>query len=829
MSSLIGQTLDHYRIDREIGQGGMGLIYQATDLQLQRPVAIKVMHSNLATHQQFRQRFTQEARAASSLENHPHIVRVLDFNPTHLYIVMELITGGSLRDYLNRMAPMAVLVSFTESLELVGQIADALDYAHQHGMTHRDVKPENILLKPNASPQGRLPYQAMLTDFGLAKLSESVAFSLTGAKPMGTFPYMAPEFFQALPVDGRADIYALGVVLYEMTVGRLPFKPQNVMEAYRMHTSESAPPPSTFRPEYPKALSQVVMKCLAKRPDDRYDTAKKLVNVLRRLQLDLNTDSVTETHMDTLKTQAGSMPKPRPLSRSPLLPAAPDEDSIVLQAEGQSARIIPISKQIMVIGRDPGSDIVLPDPFISRSHAILERSADGAYWIKDLRSTNHSVLGETPLRADIPETWTFGQTLQIGAYVLRLEPGSKRKTFELALPNNIVLIPATDHEEENLATDAVKDNKPPPRVLRKNAEMDIQPIRISMSPIHARVTPAESVEVKVTIANYGPTPDKVTVDVRGVPGSWAVVSPSEILLEPNQHASATVHFTPPDHWSSSAGRHTYTLRVHSSNQQMEVELITGVLHIADLYRLSTELHPKRVYGSGITSLALTNLGNAPVNLTIQVTEPENELQIDPSKLQASITPGQTETLQIMVQPLPDTLVHGGKLFTYDIRIQAEHGDFTALKGELLALADFIGHKAGLTSDFVPSEPFESLPPLVRVSSLNSISQERKGCFTAWLVGYTAVGWLMFVILLSASLLLRRPENALSQYAGVFMLSLPVLWMFIAGYALLLVQAWRRRRWAAYGLVYVSLVAIPLGTFAALIGWLLIRNHRRMFS
>src|SRR5690242_529745 len=158
------EMIDHYRIDNMLGQGGMGVVYQATDTNLQRPVAIKVMHPHLALQPEFRQRFLQEARAAASLD-HPNIIRVFDsgFRDQELFMVMELIPGGSLRDYLQHLRLRRTYLDLSEVADLTAQVARALEYAHQRGMIHRDVKPDNVLLKP-VIRDGVTSFQAVLTD-----------------------------------------------------------------------------------------------------------------------------------------------------------------------------------------------------------------------------------------------------------------------------------------------------------------------------------------------------------------------------------------------------------------------------------------------------------------------------------------------------------------------------------------------------------------------------------------------------------------------------------------------------------------------------------------
>jgi serine/threonine protein kinase len=278
------QQIENYRIDAVISEGGMGAIYRATDVNLMRPVAVKVMHSDLAADPSFQERFLQEARAAARLD-HPSIVRIYHFGREAdlLYIAMELVDGLSLGAYIRQLARLNQVVRLEETLTLIAQAADALGYAHRQGIIHRDVKPDNILVKRLDRPD-RLsdpPLRAMLTDFGLAKLMEAEGETQAGLM-MGTLPYMSPEQVLDRPVDGRSDIYSLGVVLYQLATGKLPLDITTPERALQAHQYESVPTPSEAHAGVPAAIENVILRALARRPENRYQTAEELAADLRR-------------------------------------------------------------------------------------------------------------------------------------------------------------------------------------------------------------------------------------------------------------------------------------------------------------------------------------------------------------------------------------------------------------------------------------------------------------------------------------------------------------------------------------------------------------------
>jgi serine/threonine protein kinase len=261
----------------------MGTVYRAYDLNLERTVAVKLMHDHFARQPEFRARLTQEARTAAQLD-HPSIVRIYDFAnfDEGLYIAMEFIGGGSLRDHLRRIQAKTQRLPLEQSLQIGAQLADALDYAHRQGVIHRDVKPSNIILKRliRADSPGRQPFRAVLTDFGLVKLLEGDSMTESGTT-VGTPTYMSPEQCQGLPLDGRSDLYSLGVVLYELATNRLPFEFKSLSEAMATHMhGVKAPPASQIRPDVPPMIDALLANALAKEPEDRFASGKEMSDAL---------------------------------------------------------------------------------------------------------------------------------------------------------------------------------------------------------------------------------------------------------------------------------------------------------------------------------------------------------------------------------------------------------------------------------------------------------------------------------------------------------------------------------------------------------------------
>ncbi|MCE7948183.1 MAG: serine/threonine protein kinase [Chloroflexi bacterium CFX4] len=266
--TLIGQRFGQYEILSKLGTGGMAAVYRARQLNVDRFVALKVMLDHFANNTELIQRFQAEVKIAASL-SHPHIVKVFDYGQhgEMAYIVMELLTGGSLAQLITERGKLPPDLT----LRLFNQIAEALDYAHQNSVVHRDLKPANVLLDSSQN--------AFITDFGIARLINSTSLTRTGMV-MGTAAYMAPELWEGARADSRTDIYALGILLYEMLSGQTPYTAETPLQMMYQHVN-ALPPPLALDPQLSPALNALLNRALAKRRDDRFGSAKALADALR--------------------------------------------------------------------------------------------------------------------------------------------------------------------------------------------------------------------------------------------------------------------------------------------------------------------------------------------------------------------------------------------------------------------------------------------------------------------------------------------------------------------------------------------------------------------
>ena len=311
-----GRSLKHYRVEETLGQGGMGVVYRAFDTKLQRAVALKVLPEAFTADPERRRRFLQEARAAAAV-THPAIAQIYDVDEVDgvTFMAMELVAGRT----------VAALVAAQEldllgAVEIALQVGQGLTKAHEAGIVHRDIKSDNIMVTPDG--------HSKILDFGLAKLLEPPAGGEAGRDPadletlaqtqagmvLGTVAYMSPEQARAQPVDHRSDIFSMGIVLYHMAAGQLPFSGNSPIDTMHAIAYEETRPVTQVRANLPASLQRVISRCLRKRPADRFQSAQEFVGALKAVQTEIESGisqkvPLAERLRETFHSIGGFTPK----------------------------------------------------------------------------------------------------------------------------------------------------------------------------------------------------------------------------------------------------------------------------------------------------------------------------------------------------------------------------------------------------------------------------------------------------------------------------------------------------------------------------------------
>jgi serine/threonine-protein kinase len=405
--------IGRYEIQRPLGRGMMGVVYQARDTVLQRNVALKTISLAFAVSEKeretFEARFLQEARAAATLA-HPGIVVVydvgVDLEVGSLYMALEFLRGKTLESILSA----GQVLDWRESIRTVARVAEALHHAHVHGIVHRDVKPANIMILASGEPK--------VLDFGVAKLEG--AELTAGGQVLGSPSYMSPEQAQGEPLDARSDLFSLGAVLYELVTGKKAFSGPDVPTIIKKLAYEDPPPPSSVRAGAPPALDRVVARALAKEPARRYATGKEMAEDIEDVLADRPPRhlgaGVPPAEPKTLVPTSG--PRATPAVAPKPKPPTPTGEGTVAAGTGRGSglslpegkrvslaflsgvrqgEVFLLSRPTALIGRSGGrasADIELADPEVSRTHALVECHGSRIV-LRDLGSTNGTFVDES--------------------------------------------------------------------------------------------------------------------------------------------------------------------------------------------------------------------------------------------------------------------------------------------------------------------------------------------------------------------------------------------------------------------------------------------------
>jgi serine/threonine protein kinase/tetratricopeptide (TPR) repeat protein len=472
MTELIGQSLGQYRILEQIGQGGMAVVYKAYQPGLDRYVAVKVLSPLHAKQPGFSERFQREAKAIAKL-NHPNILPVYDFGQEQQYsfITMRYIEGAQ-----TLKAVMAGPLELSQVIDLIGQIAAALDYAHGQGVIHRDVKPSNVLMDGD---------WALLSDFGLAKMTESTV-DLTGTGVgVGTPAYMSPEQGQGEPVDHRTDIYALGIVLFEMLTGQIPHDAETPFGIILKRVADPLPLPRSINPNIPESIERIVLKALASEPDDRFASAGEMASALKAVSGEATVTTpdrptLVIEEQPTILSAETAPPPPLPTEAAEETPGQgePPDESIEAVKPGPKSPLQLLFRSV----RRPaiiGAAIFFLIFVLGIVLANLEpvRSA----FVAVPTPTNTPVETETPSPTSPPTPTVLPAATHTLAPTVSPIPVDTPLPFVAATEEEVLIVVATFQQAEGLI-DTEAHNEIRRAIQEAAAELDLSKLRVEVEP-----------------------------------------------------------------------------------------------------------------------------------------------------------------------------------------------------------------------------------------------------------------------------------------------------------------------------------------------------------
>lgn len=501
-----------YQLHRPLGGGWLGPVHAATDLDENREVAVRLVDdANVA--QSFLLMQLERLLIKVSTLRHPHILPtgLLEQREKHAFYAMDLAQQGSARQLLQRQGRAAQGLPIVTVVEMIRQAANGLAHAHAQGLMHGDLKPENLLLQPGRALLGHTGYLVQLADFGLAELRVG-ASGTHDRVVVNALAYTSPEQTRGVRNELRTDIYTLGLILYELATGMVPFDIRDAADALEKHQHVAPRQPSALRPDIPEALEEIILTCLAKSPEDRYASAEELEQAL---QLVLN----------------GLMPGgPEPTVRLPTLPVMPTPPEVTEPSSGTQPRLlvyserhellrnVPLAAGTSTVGRAPGNTVLLEHAGVSRHHLSVEFT-NGVPYVTELTATNGTLMDGLPLTPMTRLRWPYRTPLYLRPYWL------------------VVLGP--------------EEQKARARIVVKPQEE-----RLTLVPGQAR-------QLEVLLANTGQTVDHFQLSIDGIPAAWLQNPYTEVQLNPGTQTSATLTLLAPKTSDSRAGTYDATILARS--------------------------------------------------------------------------------------------------------------------------------------------------------------------------------------------------------------------------------------------------------------------------
>lgn len=722
---MIGQQLEQYRIDARQGRGNLGTVYRAFDTGLIRPVALKIINPHYTADRALQTHIMKQARAAAKLI-HPSIATIYNFanNGTHLYIVSEFVTGVSMSSLLAQLAFQQKSIRISEVLYLTADLADALAYAHQQGVLHRNLKPSNILLKGTEADVHRhlgAPIRVILTDFGVTShISGDVK---SNPYDLGAgLHYMSPEQCIGSRIDGRSDIYALGLILYEILTGRRPFTIHTPVDAMLKHALETPPLLTDYAPDVPTEVASLVNQAIAKQPQKRLTDMRHFADALRHAAAavqdaphrqsiqTLLSDSFREDAMSTytkpqrvLGEPFGMLPVHEDELASILQEALVDEsesllldedaqraesahtpplphliqsdgaitqvnkpeENVIIQRPGYDPITQALDKDVLTIGRSNRCDITLDAPDVSRRHAMLKKSVTG-WQVIDLNSTGGTYWGGHRLLPDIPEPWNKTQLLRIGPFSLRWQP---------------------EIEIETLSTPAHGEDEPV-------TQLHLVPLdgvqsgstkgqfSLMVNPILLTVNPGAQGIMQVELFNRSTSADSFKVQLLDLPPIVTTMSQNLVYLAPGERATLPLTIATESNRAIGAGHYPFQIMVQRESDPTDTAVVAARLTIGQAEAFTIGVWPLEIPQDGACQVLIRNEGNTSARFALTGHSANPSVRFLGERGQVRLEPGQATTLALTVAAQKRPLFGRRQHVPFTVKVRSESGREEVENGRL---------------------------------------------------------------------------------------------------------------------------------------------------
>ncbi|GGK99840.1 serine/threonine protein kinase [Deinococcus radiotolerans] len=570
----------HYQLTRPLGGDWLGAVHVATDLDEGREVALRVLDETTSGQSFLLMQLERLLLRVSTLR-HAHLLPTgeLQTRAGRAFYAMDLGRAGSARALLQAQAKEARPLPIVTAVELVRQAAAGLAHAHAHGLMHGNLKPENLIIQPGRALLGHAGYVTQLSDFGLAELRAG-SYGTHDRAVVNALAYMSPEQCRGVRNELRTDLYALGLVLYELLTGLVPFDIRDAAEALEKHQHVAPRQPSALRPELPEALEEVILTCLAKDPEDRYPDAAALEGALQHI-------------LNTLMP-GGPEPTVR-LSALPFLPPPPpldgvtpgtDTDLLVFSERHELLRTLPVTTPTLTVGRAHGNTVVLDHAGVSRHHLNVTFQ-NGQATVTELTATNGAVMDGLPLTPMTPLRWPERTPVYLRPYWLVLVPPRRAPTR-----SRIVVTP------------------------------DVERLTL---------TPGRPAQLHLNLANTGVTVDHFRLSLDGIPPEWVLDAHQEVQLNPGTQGSATLTVQAPRDSRSRAGTYDVTVIARSRENPEETGTAPLSVIVTPFHETVATLLPptRRTWRHTTYTLKLENKGNTDLVLSPSLRDNEGEVHVLP--------------------------------------------------------------------------------------------------------------------------------------------------------------------------------------------------------